>query len=88
MTMIERVARAIWAVEYDAEAYPFETASKAEKNLLNAQARAAIEAMREPTAEMLNAPGTQTNCQMCGGHAEGWHLWIKAALAETNETKS
>lgn len=47
------------------------------------KARAAIEAMREPTAEMKAAEGAHWDysCHTCGGLAEGWHIMIDAALS-------
>ena len=66
MTMIERVAQAI----HDAN-----------REGIN-PARAAIEAMREPTEEM-KGEGYHPNCHMCGGHLEGWQRMIDAALKET-----
>jgi hypothetical protein len=53
--MLERVARAIRAVTMP-DAYPaFEDMGPTLRELYMTKARAAIEAMREPTAEMLNA---------------------------------
>ncbi len=51
--MVERVARAIQATRGPHENW--DRATEATRNLWMADARAAIEAMREPTAEMLAA---------------------------------
>jgi hypothetical protein len=54
-------------------------------------ARIAIAAMREPTPEMqMQYPdgddgeptGFHPNCQMCGGHLEGWKIMIDLALKQ------
>lgn len=52
MDMIEKVARAIFAAEYDDAGYTMTTGEKAEYLRM---ARAAIEAMRRPTHEMVQA---------------------------------
>jgi hypothetical protein len=68
--MIERVGRALAEQEgYAYDPLPYD-----------ARARAAIEAMREPTEGMVTAGGVQRNCFSCGGHVEGWQLMIDAAL--------
>jgi hypothetical protein len=40
--------------------------------------------MREPTEDMLSYRTddamVHSSCHMCGGHLEGWHLMIDAAL--------
>lgn len=70
--MIERVALAIMRVETEdkiSDYYKF--------------ARAAIEAMREPTEDMKNCSEEihwGYRCQVCGGLTEGWQIMIDAAL--------
>lgn len=73
VTMIEKVAHALYVqsdITYSDKAY------------WKRMAKAAIEAMKEPTEEMLKAEGTHHNCHMCGGHSEGYKLMIEAALKE------
>lgn len=53
MSMVEKAAKAIYAVEYDIEAYPWEQEAREVKNLYGDQARAALRALREPSPEMI-----------------------------------
>lgn len=83
--MIERVARAIWASEYtspwpDGDGYPDDEY----RLVARKQARAAIEAMREPTDAMKAVDGIHWGygCHVCGGLTEGWQAMIDAALSE------
>lgn len=43
-------------------------------------ARVAIEAMREPTEEMIKHVPWDFDCQMCGGVKNQWQRMIDAAL--------
>jgi len=66
--MVERVTDALAeAIDQDSIDY-------------RAMARAAIKAMREPTNDMLTAEEVHPSCHTCGGHLEGWHNMIDAAL--------
>ena len=84
MTMLEKVARAIFEARYPSAARWWDMSGYADADKARAQkdAHAAISAMREPTSEMKRSPGIQTNCPMCGGHIEGWHTMIDRALNE------
>jgi hypothetical protein len=75
--MIERVARAIWAARYDG---PYE-----EMPWVVAAARAAIEAMREPTIDMVVAGTEQWLCEaaMEDRSEANWRAMIDEALRET-----
>lgn len=44
----------------------------------------AIEAMREPTKDMLTAEDVHSSCHMCGGHLDGWQAMIDAALKSSS----
>lgn len=86
-SMIERVARAIWADYWDSDAVPWEEMDEAARQTALSMACAAIEAMREPSFEMMAAmyeamledkwDGTQA--PMCGA---GFDAAIDAALNE------
>jgi len=54
--------------------------------LLERCARAAIEAMREPTEDMKAVEGVHWGyyCHVCGGLTEGWHAMIDAALGKVD----
>lgn len=72
--MIERVARAIMSEE-----------NPDSLDQYSAMARAAIEAMREPTDEMKNCSEEVHwgySCHVCGGLKEGWQAMIDAALGK------
>ena len=78
--MIERVARAMMKV-----LLPIQTPEQAESQLTHDAywldaARAAIEAMREPTNHMKAA--AHQSCFTCGGAGEHWPAMIDAALDE------
>jgi hypothetical protein len=79
--MIERVAKAINDAGYGHTGEMphsfFEELSPREKGLLLAMARAAIEAMREPTYEMLQR-GHENNFGYCPTQA--WKAMIEEAL--------
>ena len=66
-SLIERVALAFWGDEYDGSEYQLRGA------------RAAIEAMREPTPEMLPAEMYEKT------YRHIWQKMISAALRESNE---
>ena len=83
-SMIERVAQAIYAVEDNKVKFPGSTWQKMTLEddeediqwLYREYARAALEAMREPTDAMLDAAEI-------GDHE--WRLAIDAALSEPNQ---
>jgi len=52
--MVERVAKALWE-QYSVSIHPWSEAKPYEREKLHADARAAIAAMREPTAAMLES---------------------------------
>ena len=68
-SLIERVARAFWGDEYDGSEYQLRGA------------RAAIEAMREPTEEMMLA-GERANEPLDSPAYTTWRAMIDAALGE------
>ncbi|MET4210510.1 hypothetical protein [Bradyrhizobium sp. LA2.1] len=90
--MIERVAKAKWArrqeVARAAGIQPlladWDDELEGLREEVRAEARCAIEAMREPTVAMLSyeTPDAMVHpgCFTCGGHLEGWRLMIDAAL--------
>lgn len=74
--MITRVAAALWSRQ---SGRPWEKATPEEQEVFRRDARAAILAMREPTADMAGAlsrhyPGD--------GFIDAWHLMIDAALVD------
>ena len=90
--MVERVARAICeadGVDPDKEIcgmgvqLPIGELAPAWRARLK-QARAAIEAMREPTEAMTNQEGLHWgySCHVCGGLKEGWQAMIDDALKD------
>jgi hypothetical protein len=85
MDMVEKVARAIY------EAEPFDAVRReitwadvhdTQKRGFRVKAVAAIEAMREPTPEMLAPEEVHYGygCHVCGGLKEGYELMLDAAL--------
>lgn len=84
--MIERVARGIWARRQ--QAYPdmaplpaWEDETEELREDVRAEARAAIEAMREPTQEMIDSCGNGE----CAKWAQGaWASYIESALSQAN----
>ena len=56
-SMVERVARAICASDFDGDTAVYDEMSAAQRENFTVNARAAIEAMREPTDAMLMAAG-------------------------------
>lgn len=98
MTKIEQVARAsfaYWRADMDRLGLKmdmgrtFEDMTSTEQEFAMGHARAIIEAMREPSEEMLAAKDERANpviwdanCHYCGGPKENWNVMIDAALAE------
>lgn len=85
-SMIERVARAIYAEFAEEDGYP--AMSPAGKARWDAQARAAIEAMREPS-EMMQREGLKVRLRHLDGEPsagtdEIWTAMITAALSEND----
>jgi hypothetical protein len=85
--MVERVARAIFEAEYtggEGDEYRWERSQDAYR----VQARAAIEAMREPTDAMRDAMRL-ANTNIAGGYGGpgGWEAAIDAALADREAAK-
>lgn len=78
--MIERVAEAIYAMAR-------ETRDEWLIPDWKMVARAAIEAMREPTSEMTSCSEEVhwgDSCYICGGLKDGWQKMIDAALSSQN----
>ena len=74
MTMLDRIAKVIeeW-VGYEDELIDWRE-----------PARLVLEAMREPTEDMIRCSDEihwNYNCNICGGLKEGWYLMIDAALS-------
>jgi hypothetical protein len=88
MEMIEKVARAIFEVcSVDGVTLPWESISENSRALHKDWAKAAIEALREPTPEMLDPEDVSSSwkgCPTCGGLREGYELMIDAALSPSN----
>lgn len=90
MTMVERVARAIWAkateLVPDGDRVPWEDVNYGFQADILGQARAAIEAMREPTPDMLKGSGgwdEKIHWNEPFPNALGhWRAMIDAALSE------
>ena len=87
--MVERVARAIWQESVGrADWYKWETFRPDAwgRCLSMAQARAAIEAMREPTEAMIEAARNEDDPGFCdepgfaAPHKDAWQAMIDAAL--------
>ena len=84
-SMVERVLKAIQREDdpiSDGSHSQTFSPPNAREDRQRRMARAAIEAMREPTEAMIDADGVQQKCHMCGGHVEGWQLMTDAALSE------
>ena len=77
MTMIERVARAMAKA---ASPLPWEMGDEEWRNDFRTLARAAIEAMREPTPEMFIAARTPS----VGTTRAEWQAMIDAAIGKTS----
>lgn len=71
--MVERVAKSL---------YVQSGMTYSDKKYWDDMARAAIEAMREPTNEMKEIEGVHWGygCHVCGGLQEGWYAMIDEAL--------
>lgn len=90
MSKVEEVARAIFEEDgtgYPALSVPFEEQSWKVRERYSDLARAAIEAMREPTPGMIEAMN-RTRMAIQGGYevdASPWEAAIDAALSEEGE---
>jgi hypothetical protein len=85
--MIERVARAIWSADRNVGGYGWEWLDESWRAGYYAQARSAIEAMREPTEEMIergddHAKGWFASISVTYDSEEVWHAMIDAALGK------
>lgn len=79
MTIIERVAQAIYEDRNGHGCVPWSKRTAAHKAPYRSDARAAIEAMREPTETMVTA-GLRSDPE---GYVKGdWYFMIDAALKE------
>lgn len=78
MTMVERVAAAIWALNEHTDCPEYAQLNRDAKARADSMARAAIEAMREPTEEMFKAT---RDAHGYDGLA-AWSAMIDAALNE------
>jgi len=92
-SMVERVARAIWANTADGQVFPqWETIDDHYSNAIRAQARAAIEAMLVPTPTMVQAGQDdmtgmeicrEADCADCKRRmTAGWQGMVTAALED------
>lgn len=79
--MVERIAQAIFAAEYDETSY---TMTRSEKVEYTRMARAAIEAMREVPSVVYAAYRCDEQWKDLNS-TKVWNLWIDAIL---NESKS
>ena len=79
MTMIERVAIAIWNANRPSMAPPYDELDALDKDRVQIIARACIEAMREPTPAMTEAVWAT---EMDGNAWGAWEVMIDAALNE------
>ena len=86
MTMLERVARAIRPLPWDENIRRPPGVAELEKELAFAEARAAIEAMQEPTEKMwgdgFEAVGYDSDL------IAAWNAMISAALSEIEDPSS
>lgn len=90
--MVEKVARAIWALQRDTDCNDYDKlwdGPCSAKEIARDMARAAIEAMREPTEDMLEA-GTNAvddgETYSCRAKAEGvYYGMLSAALSPKGE---
>jgi len=78
--MIERVARAIFRADYPEEGEGSEIAWEKRAHWYSEAARAAIEAMREPTEEMSEAGNVPTYQWVDNTADDVWSRMIDAAL--------
>lgn len=82
-TMIERVARVIWNIRRDEEdRCDMELEEMGNDHSVWAEARAAIEEMRKPTASMKRAVGDIGGPQALAYATAAWPTMIDAALKE------
>lgn len=80
--MVERVATAIWALYRHTDCNEYDQLAPHAKHTADEMARAAIEAMREPTADMVDA-GRDVGPDAPYGLSETikrWEAMINAAL--------
>ena len=80
--MIERVARAMFAAQWDAQDRPeeFDLNSEGFKAIYWAAARAAVAAMREPTDDMVRAAHLKAEGMTSAGFADVWRAMIDVVL--------
>lgn len=78
MTMIEKVAKALANNTRIRLGYTDDNYAEYNWQKYTSDAKAAIEAMKEPTEEMISV--CHSTCFTCGGHIEGYQLMIEAAL--------
>lgn len=82
--MVEKMARAIWASKWDE---PFPRGGSIQYELAFQNARVALQALMEPSEEMLNA-AWDTDRQNVGEHGntlmpeEVWKAMLRAAIGE------
>jgi hypothetical protein len=85
--MVERVARAIAKARHPGLTWP----TKSDPEYIQTvhtylrDARAAIEAMREPTEEMIKASNREWDGRMSHRSSGAWQVMIDAALKETTD---
>jgi hypothetical protein len=80
MTKLEDVARAIQRAAFEDSKIPWESINPEGKSDYRKYARAAVEALREPTAEMLALMEPWT--QVSGHQSLVWKVGIGAILSE------
>lgn len=82
-TMLERIARSIYEKRNGAGCRPWTIQTKAHKAPYLDDARAAIEAMDEPTEAMIDA-GRIAHMKIVGGYGgpSSWEAMLDAILAE------
>lgn len=89
MNMIEKMAKAYWNAGLMVPRWDDE--SEDQRQVVRQRMRAVLEALREPTDEMINAKDFRgeraiwdaSSCHYCGGPKENWNIMVDAALAET-----
>lgn len=82
MTMVERVARAIYEGRNGRGCAPWSRQSNSHKSPYLGDARASIEALREPTEKMLGAFDRMTDDSGSVLVKTGYRAMIDAALSE------
>ena len=93
--MIERAAKAIFGTHHEATLIQWDELSVQAQEEFLTQARAAIEAMRQPTQTMLDK-GIGAGCRFVGDHGEFnewpdpeyidliWDAMVSAAISDSN----